>query len=474
MEKVTKIKTSLSVLILAIALVTLYFSPVGLGHSNPEAGIILDFGKEDDVFYGIVDDLEDPNAIEALYRTCSMYGFPLEEEGGIVTSINNIESEPDGRKWSLYAVELPETDTPIKKPWKISVKDPSDVKISSYAAVAWAFCSDTEYPSNAVDASGKSIYGYGRPDKIVSLAPSCTEMICAVGGERKIVGTDAFSNYPESIKSAREIKKIDDIGGFTNPNYEKIINLNPDLVVCVNSQYSHNDITKKLRSIGINVVVVDGGESINSVLESLIMVGTSMGIREHAVSISNDIKDEISELDELIENNSSVTKNVMVSLSVDNAPWVSGSDTYASDALNIISAENSYGDLLDWAMVSSESLIWKNLELEITREIDTIIVILEEGPDTEAKYRTVLDQLSEEWKRTNAYNEESDEKEIYFLTGSAADLASRPGPRVAQFIELTARIVQKTAFDEDIPKFIGNDYQDYLTMTKNPVTDGII
>lgn len=473
MEKAAKIKTSLSVLILAVALVLLYISPVGIGHSNSEIGIILDFG-EDDVYYGIVDDLEDPNAIEALHRTCSMYGFPLEEEEGIVTSINNIESDPNGRKWSLYVAELPETETPTAKPWKISSKNPSDVKISHYAAVAWAFCSDTEYPSNAVDASGKSVYGYGHPEKIVSLAPSCTEMICAVGGERKIIGTDAFSNYPESIEFARESKKIEDIGGFTNPNYEKIISLNPDLVVCVNSQYSHNHIAKTLRSIGVNVVIVDGGESINSVLESLIMVGTAMGTREHAVSISNDIRDEIFHISGIVDDNSSITKNVMMSLSVDNAPWVSGSGTYASDALNIISAENSYGDLLDWVMISPESLIYKNIELEILREIDIIIVILEEGPNTEAKYRTTLDQLGEEWKKTNAYKGESDEKEIYFLTGSAADLASRPGPRVAQFTELMALIVQKTAFNEEVPKFIGNDYEDYLVLTKNPITDGIL
>lgn len=472
MEKVTKIKTSFSMLILAIALVALYFSPVGLTYSDVENGIILDFGERN-TYYGIVDDIDDPNAYEALYRTCTMYEFLLEEDENRIVSINGVVSGTEGKEWNLYVMPLSSSSVSDVS-WIKTDKDPSNVKISQYAAVAWAFCSEMELPSNAVDASGKSIYGYGYPNRIVSLAPSCTEMICAVGGERKIVGTDSFSNYPESVESARDSKKITDIGGFTNPNDEKIINLNPDLVVCVNSQYSHNHIAKKLRSVGINVLIIDGGESINSVIESLIMVGTAMGVRETSTSIASELSDEISAIGEIIANNSSAPKNVMFSLSVDNAPWVSGSDTYASDALGIISAGNSYDELRDWVLVTPESLIYISIEREIFRDIDIIIVVMGEGPDNEGKYKAVLEQLGDEWKETKAFNGDSDEKEIYFLTGSAADLASRPGPRVAQFVELMARIIQKTAFDGEIPKFIGDEYKDYLTLTKDPITDEML
>ncbi len=473
MEKVTKIKTSFSILILAIALVALYFSPVGLTSSDTENGIILDFGERN-TYYGIVDDIENPNAHEALYRTCTMYEFPLEEDENKIISINGVKSGTEDKEWNLYIIPLSSSKSSYNVSWIKTDKNPSDVKISQYAAVAWAFCSETELPSNAVDASGKSMYGYGHPNKIVSLAPSCTEMICAVGGERKIVGTDSFSNYPESVESARDSKKITDIGGFTNPNEEKIIDLNPDLVVCVNSQYSHNRIAEKLRSVGINVLVIDGGESVNSVLESLIMVGTAMGVRETSTSIVSELSSEISMISDIIANNSSIPKNVMFSLSVDDAPWVSGSNTYASDAIGIISAENSYGELSDWVMVTPESLIYKNIENEIFRDIDIIVVVMKDGPDNEQKYKTTLEQLGGEWKKTKAFNGDSDEKEIYFLTGSAADLASRPGPRVAQFIELMARIVQKTAFDGDVPKFIGDEYKDYLILAKDPITDEIV
>ena len=463
MERTTKIKASLSATIVIIASILVIIAPVGLTYADGNIGIILDFG-EGKTHYGIIDDLEDPNAYEALDRVCGMYDFSLERDEDIVISIKGVESGTDGRNWNLYVIKIPGSSPQQEYPWVKIDDDPHNVQITDYTAVAWAFCSDLETPSKAVDVTGKSFYGYVLPDRIVSLAPSCTEMICAVGGERKIIGTDDFSNYPKSVESDRESGVTARIGGFTNPNYEKIISLNPKLVICINSQYSHLDIAKKLRSVGIDVLVIDGGEDINSIMEGLMMVGTAINTRETANMIVDNIVEELLIIREKIEYNSPVPKNVMISLSTDNSPWISGSNTYLSDVLEIISAYNSFSELKGWKTVNSESLVKK--------DIDYIIVIITDGPETHAEYNKVLNFLSDEWKKTDAY----ENGDIYFLTGSAADLASRPGPRVAQLNELLARIIQDDAFEEDIPefignipKFIGNEYKDYLSLTKDPV-----
>lgn len=467
LERTTRIKTSLSATIVIIALTLVVIAPVGLTYADENIGIILDFGEEN-TYYGIIDDLENPNAYEALDRACSMYGFPLDRDENVVTSINSVESGTNGRNWNLYVVEKSESNSQQDYPWIKVDGDPHNVGITDYAAVAWAFCSESEVPSKAVDTTGMSFYGYGHPDKIISLSPSCTEMICAVGGERKIIGTDDFSNYPETVGSTRESGLIASIGGFTNPNYEKIISLNPDLVICINSQYSHVNMAKKLRSVGINVLVIDGGENINLILESLMMVGTAMGIRDTADVVVDNIVEELAIISEKVENNSSAPKNAMISLSTDKSPWVSGSKTYVSDILKKISVGNVFDKQEGWIMVNSESLIPKGIGS--IAAIDYIIVIIEDGPGTQDEYNVALSSLSNEWRQTDAYKNGN----IYFLTDSAADLASRPGPRVAQFNELMARIIQNTAFEGDIPKFIGDEYKEYLSLTKDPVTDGSI
>lgn len=461
MERTTKIKMSLSATIVVLALALVVFAPVGLSYADGDTVIILDLGNGN-TRYGIIDNIEDPNAYEALDIVCGIYSFSLERNGNIVKSIDDRESEIGGRSWNLYVVKNPESNSQREYPWIKIDDDPHSIQITDYAAVAWAYCSDSEVPSKAVDATGIGFYGYGHPDRIVSLAPSCTEMICAVGGEHKIIGTDDFSNYPKSIEYRRESGDINRIGGFTNPNYEEIISLDPKLVICINSQYAHLDMAKKLRSVGISVLVIDGGEDVDSIMDGVMMVGTAMGTREYSGKIVGNIVKELSIVEEKIKDSYPESKNAMISLSTSNSPWISGSDTYLSDILEIISIGNSFWDQYSWFMVNSESLVKK--------DIDYIVVIIDVGPKTQEAYDFELSLLSEEWKKTEAYKNGN----IYFLTDSAADLASRPGPRIAQLNELMARILQNNAFDEDIPKFIGDEYKSYLSLTKDPVVERFI
>ena len=83
---------------------------------------------------------------------------------------------------------------------------------------------------------------------------------------------------------------------------------------------------------------------------------------------------------------------------------------------------------------------------------------------TQSDYDAMIASMSSEWRGTTAYKQGN----IYLLVGDACDLASRPGPRVAQMAELMARMVHGGAFDDgiDVPKFIGDGYRDYLTITK--------
>ncbi|MDN5356833.1 MAG: ABC transporter substrate-binding protein [Candidatus Methanomethylophilaceae archaeon] len=459
MEKTTKVKTVLSAGIVILCVMFTALAASGQTYIQGTDGLIVDFGGGM-TYFGAVNPEDNPDANEGLELTCAVFGFDLVRNGDEVVSIDLSVSGTDGRTWGLYVVEKASSDLQQTYPWVKISGDPGDVKIKEYAAVAWAYCSEEETPSRAVDATGICFYGYGHPERIVSMAPSCTEMICSVGGERKLVGTDDYSNYPESVESARLSGNMASIGGFTNPSYESIVRTDPDLVICVNSQRSHLDTAERLRSAGINVVVADGGEDVGSIMESIMMVGTAMGIREAAENTVNGIIGDLSDIEDIIDGNSSAPKNAVIALSTDKSPWVSGSYTYASDVLSIISVGNSFSDLGGWVMVTSESLV--------TEDVDCIVVITSNGPRSQSEYQAISDSLGDEWKHTDAYRD----GKIYFLTDSAADLASRAGPRVAQVAELMARIIQDTAFEGDMPKYIGDDYRDYISMARDPVAEG--
>ena len=134
-----------------------------------------------------------------------------------------------------------------------------------------------------------------------------------------------------------------------------------------------------------------------------------------------------------------------------------GGNTYADDILISINGVNLFHTMNGWVHINSEYIAKYN---------PTVIIIYSTQYSATAEdYATLLANLSSEWKSTAAYQS----GEIYLLADEAGTLAERSGPRFAQLMELTARILHPDAFDDGlvIPKYLGDDYVDYLTITKD-------
>ena len=108
---------------------------------------------------------------------------------------------------------------------------------------------------------------------------------------------------------------------------------------------------------------------------------------------------------------------------------------------------------------------WVHVNSEvISKGNPQVIIVLNSSVDGTLDYGSMLENMSAEWKSTDAYKN----GRVYLLTDDAADMAQRPSPRVAQLAELVARIIQPDVFtDIDMPKVIGNDYRDYLVYSEN-------
>ena len=443
-----KVIATVVLILLGTILAIVATPPSGISYTK---GILMDFGDYDIEYLGIEDG--DRNAVDSLKDLADYYSIAITWDGNnIVSAEKETISYPEAgsdKVWSLYVTNEGSLE------WSVYTGDPSQVHVGDYSAVCWGLCSTGQMPTRGVDATGVCYYGHGQSTRVVSMAPSCTETICASGAGSIIVGADEFSNYPSYIKDDMESGKIVSIGGYTNPSYESIAKLNPDMVIGVSDQSVHLSVIEKMRAHGVYCLAITNGDSIETILDNTHMVGAAMNYQLKSVQTISQIKAALQTLDGILDAGTTHTSDVMISLSTSKSPWIAGGNTYASDVIDFAHCANIYSPEKGWVMVNSETVA--------SRNPDYIIVVSSDIPATESEYNNMLASLSAEWRNTEAFANGN----IYLLSGSASDLASRPSTRIAQFTELMCRILQPSVFsDIEVQHYIGDNYRDYLYYTK--------
>ena len=139
-----------------------------------------------------------------------------------------------------------------------------------------------------VDDFGREVLIPHEPEKIVSTAPSITETLFALGLGDKVVGVTRYCNYPPEVLEKIGKGEITVIGGYTDPSLEKILELNPDLVI------GHNlltpELVEKLEDAGIPVVVLKTAESIEGVYEDIELIGKACWAETEASKLIEKLK----------------------------------------------------------------------------------------------------------------------------------------------------------------------------------------
>jgi iron complex transport system substrate-binding protein len=119
--------------------------------------------------------------------------------------------------------------------------------------------------------------------RIISIAPSITETLFALSLGDKVVGVSSFCTYPQ------EVQKLPKIGGYTDPNYEMILRLKPDLVILLKEQTPMADF---LKMNAIDYLLVDNN-NLSAIIESFHKIGNKCGASAIADSIVKKIRSEI-------------------------------------------------------------------------------------------------------------------------------------------------------------------------------------
>ncbi len=453
-----KIKLLCSAIVALIVVSALPFVGVTESSADTREGVVLDFGYWDSEWIDMpLTAGTDGN--DVLDRVCSLKGYEVTRlKDGSVYSVNG-QTNLVGVKWGMYVLS--------DGSWKET--DPSSIDAGDHRVITWARTSGSDSLVPGTDYTGFGYYGYasegkslktGQQLRVVTLAPSVTETVCSVGGTDLIIGTDLYSDYPEKIVQGHNDGTIALTGGYTDPSFEWIIKLAPDLVFCDGSVGQQVTIADKLRKSGVDCVVLYDATDVAAMYDNLWIAASALGMSDNANHIIQVLRTTLNDVSGIAGD---TNKRVFAALSSDPSPWTSGSYTFLSDLIANAGGRNIFDTQSSgWFMVSKEQIYAKQPQV--------IIIISTERITSDEEYDNFLKSLDPMWQNTPAFRNGN----VYVFCGEASDILQRPGPRLAEAAELLCKILNPDAFtDYDpldmIPWYIGDDYRLYLKYQKEAV-----
>ncbi len=273
----------------------------------------------------------------------------------------------------------------------------------------------------AVDGAGQTIRLAGPAQRIVSLAPSNTELLFAVGAGAQMVGRDEFSDYPEAAKSLPAIAT-----GMGKLNTEAVVALEPDLILA--AEITPPDQVETLRGLGFTVFVVINPKDFEGLYANIQAVGTLTGRGTQARGLADELRDRVTAVGQKL---SAATTSPRVFYELDGTdptkPWTSGPGTFL-DLLIRAAGGTNVGAVLSsqFAQISSEELVRQ----------DPQVILL-----GDTAYGTTVEGVSARagWGTMTAIKL----KAVYPFDDN---LVSRPGPRMVEGLEQLARLIHPELF----------------------------
>jgi iron complex transport system substrate-binding protein len=187
-------------------------------------------------------------------------------------------------------------------------------------------------------------------NRIVSLAPSITETLYALGMMDHVVGVTRYCDYPpEALTKAQ-------IGGYYDPNYEAIIALEPDLIIML---AEHEEPRTQLAKLGYDIVVVDH-RSIAGILRSIEIIGEACGVPQKAKSITGDIMARMERIREKTRGLPSPRVMVCIGRNMGSGTlkevYISGKEDFYDEMIRSIGGVNAYEGTVAFPVVSGYDL----------------------------------------------------------------------------------------------------------------------
>jgi cobalamin transport system substrate-binding protein len=280
----------------------------------------------------------------------------------------------------------------------------------------------TPEPIALTDSLGREVKLAATAQRIVSLAPSNTEILFALGAGNRLVGRDDFSDYPA------EALKVPSIGSlYPNVNPEVIVALKPDLVLAAG--ITNPDDVKALADLGLTVYATHNAASLDDVYHDILAVGQLVGRSAEAETLVADMKARVAAV---TAKTATLTDKPKVFYELDatdpSKPYTSGAGTFIDQLLTLAGGDNI-------GRVGQGQYFQISLEELIAQ--DPAIVIL--GSFTYGGQTPAMVKARVGWDKIAAVKNNA----VYTFDDN---LVSRPGPRVVEGLETLAKLIHPELF----------------------------
>ncbi len=270
---------------------------------------------------------------------------------------------------------------------------------------------ETGFPLKISDDAQREVEIKEKPERIVSLAPSNTEILFALGLGDKVVGVTDFCDFPKEATSKEKI------GGFSDPNIEKIIELKPDLVLGTGM---HQKLISQLEDVGLTVFIFDP-KGINDVLKSIETVGTLTGQTDTSEKLVSEMNEKIDEVKGKVADLTDEQKP-LVYYEVWNDPIMTvGPGALMYEIIEMAGGQNIAADFKE---------DYPQLSLEVLIEKDPQVIVASAGSMSEPG--KVKERKG--WEDISAVKE----GKVYVIE---EDKVVRAGPRIADGLVDVAKII---------------------------------
>jgi iron complex transport system substrate-binding protein len=263
------------------------------------------------------------------------------------------------------------------------------------------------------------------PERIVSLAPSNTQVLFAVGAGDNVVGVTDYDHYPYNFTAWIEAGNMTSIGNYYQPAVEPIVALNPDLVL---ASLGSVETADQLRTLGYNVLTLTPTD-LDGIMKNMITVGKATNHETEATEMVNDMQQRI---DAVVNGVKQATTKPKVYHEIWSDPYMSvGKGTFVDNAIKLAGGQNIFENATNaYPEVSSEAVIEQNP--------DIIVFPTQMGVESFwGDFETVANRPG--WSSINAVKNDK----MYAVNG---DIIDEPGPRQVDSLEILAKIIHPEIF----------------------------
>lgn len=212
----------------------------------------------------------------------------------------------------------------------------------------------TVYPITVADDLGRQVTIKAQPERIVSMAPSNTEILFYLGLGSRVVGDTKYCDYPEAAKS------VEKIGGFKDPSLEKIVSLKPDLVLATGM---HAQMIKSLEDAGLTVMVLDR-KNVQAIVDSMQLIAKVAGVGDQVAGLTKDLQARV---DAITQKTAAIPDNQKPTVYYElwYEPLMSvGKETLIGQVITLAGGQNIAADSQgDYPQLSEEIIIARNPQI---------------------------------------------------------------------------------------------------------------